>query len=209
MKLLNPKLQWYNSQKKWFVIDAPEMPDPDKFFWLVESEEYKKAILDYHEALSKAPRWEVKNQETVKILIWKQYYELIDEEGGWRYWNPDPTKLYDLPKGFRIELKIEIHPLSQLDIDGPISSHKETFAILIPEEVKEGLILKKRMSIGFYCIDDTCKMQCNHCKTASSDESEAKETESQYTLINEFINLWRLGANIEGLKSKFTITRNK
>jgi hypothetical protein len=26
------------------------------------------------------------------------------------------------------------------------------------------------VSVGFYCLDDTCKTQCDHCKTASSDE---------------------------------------
>jgi len=64
----------------------------------------------------------VKNQETVKILIWKQYYELIDEEGGWRYWNPDPTKLYDIPKDWKVEI-----------IDNSFHQ-EEKVAILIPEE---------------------------------------------------------------------------
>lgn len=33
--------------------------------------------------------------------------------------------------------------------------------------------------------------------------------ESQESMINEIINLWRLGANLEGIKSQFTIQRKK
>jgi len=110
--LLNPKLQF---DSKWFLIDVPEKPDTykcDIHCWHGEI----CSCYDYEQALSKAPRWEVKNQEEVNRTIWVNIvHDLCDFNASddtsslnrfpnYKDWQPDPTKLYDLPKGYKSEL---------------------------------------------------------------------------------------------------------
>src|SRR5690349_13944822 len=120
---------------KLFLIDAPEKDselNQSKAFpgypnipgWLDRIAKKEKS---YEEALSKAPTWEIKNQEEVRDAIYQSMCTVpnctdLTCNCEWLKEN----KLYDLPKGYKVKFEEIISKYTDLP--------NNKYAILIPQE---------------------------------------------------------------------------
>jgi len=181
MTLTNPKIIFENGKS--FAIDAPKFHH--HFCEPINSN--CPICAGYVEALSKAPRWEIKNKEEARIA--SQESTGYNGPGVYQQQQPENGKLYYLPVGFRIELKTEIYPLSQLDIDGPISSHKETLAVLIPEKEVNKECSKCRTTNFKECHSMQCPMREPLVKEMKEEEvkEESKKETFERKLQKHFI----------------------
>jgi hypothetical protein len=194
MNTPNYKLQ--KPEDKWILILVPEIRRPiypSANAEMISGERawirYEQELKYYEEALSKAPQWEVKNQEETNILIYPGH---TFDSSIMKNWQPDPTKLYDLPKGYKTELLcFQTGTPCGFPCNGDCINNQ--VAILIPEENMN----KYKFPTDF-----------SNVKVFE----EVKETESQDELWDYAFTEVPVRIHPkteEWLKSKFTITRNK
>lgn len=212
--MTNPKLIFKGD--KLLLIDAPEEPKKcsDYHYCQCNGENHCQCQLrekEYEEALSKAPTWEIKNQDDVKYKLWQEYMvvkshsEIVRNPiSGWKDWQPEQGKLYDIPDGYTYKF-VEIERGELLyPVDKTI-----TVAILIPQEEVKDEDYSHPLTIGQMIEEEEVKRDKNYILNLLNPK-EMKE-ESQDELWDELIEEGSLIADDQKMKelykSKFILTR--